>query len=183
VRSPQRSMRDGGRAWQSTIRSHEIPRPEIGLLTILSLSCSFDGERFRRKNVPRRCPLFRPRPSCRHSSIDHLAPACLGFRECAGMASVVSCFACDSCFLPGHRILSTGISDLAPPHKAGLFSFCRCYAGRHARQETARAQLAPSRHRRMLGHPARCAGAAFEVVGLLSLRPQPIISAFLMNER
>jgi hypothetical protein len=26
----------------------------------------------------------------------------------------------------------------------------------------------------MLGHPARCAGAALEVVGLLSLRPQPI---------
>ena len=29
------------------------------------------------------------------------------------------------------RILSTSISDLAPPRKnAGLFSFCRCYAWR-----------------------------------------------------
>ena len=41
-----------------------------------------------------------PNPSCRHPSIDHRAPACLGFRECAGTASVVSCFACDSPFLP-----------------------------------------------------------------------------------
>jgi hypothetical protein len=35
----------------------------------------------------------------------------------------------------------------------------------------------------MLGHPARCAGAALEVVGRLGLRPQPIISAFLTNDR
>ena len=41
--------------------------------------------------------------------------------------------------------------------------------------------MAPSRHRLMLGRRPRCAGAALEVVGLLSLRPQSIRSAFLAS--
>jgi hypothetical protein len=64
--------------------------------------------------------------------------------------------------------------DTRAPHRksAGLFSFCRCYAWRMPRDDgRPEPPMAPSRHCLMLGHRPRCAGAALEVVGLLSLRP------------